>query len=701
RHPLFSPLNIEARLDGVKNYLSIRCVPYPLQERVINWFDYLWYTNKITDEDNVLNSLPDKLKAEIAIQMHLDTLKRVEIFQNTEEGFLSELVLRLRMVLFAPGDYVCRKGEIGKQMFIVNRGTLHVLGDDSKTILATLRAGSYFGELSILNLGQYGNRRTASVRSLGYSDLFRLSKSDLWDVLKDYPGARRKLELHAYKKINEYKILGPNGPGETTGKLIDAPYINVCDDADMTGSDHTKNRRKNCGGERMSRDGSDGYGSDPSRLSAPLCTPQQSPTPPANGLANEHELLVASSHPLNPVWGLSNPASHQYSCSGVHFAESDALIGQHLRPIIPEFSTADPRLCVRSIANGVVTDRTSQHTSAFDFFAARSTNLIRPKCRNLSVPTDLMTHKYCVNYMEYDITDKFNAIPNEVCHVHNVSEVDDNPEFLGESTGTLVQFSLNEASDDPSPNKYDLTKANRTTLESSMKTVPVICFEQASTSSSSCSPDVPVRTNNDSVFSPSTAETVVSNCTDTNSPGCLVVPRGRVSSTSSSMFSSRSPYSCSSRSTTQPCQLMSFYRPYNHSFIPCNHRQSYTEATDNAYEALLKELMRLQRRVSTLERENSILSQTHQMSSFDEINHGSMCFPFQESGGGGSQRTFVKRSTSLQVPSFNRGKKGYYKPMRHKLARTEQFTANIPFPSDGFEAASSGSQTPEPTSRIL
>jgi hypothetical protein len=50
-------------------------------------------------------------KAEIAINVHLDTLKRVEIFQNTEAGFLCELVLRLRPVLFSPGDYICRKGK--------------------------------------------------------------------------------------------------------------------------------------------------------------------------------------------------------------------------------------------------------------------------------------------------------------------------------------------------------------------------------------------------------------------------------------------------------------------------------------------------------------------------------------------------------------------------------------------------------------
>lgn len=117
-----------------------------------------------------------KLKAEIAIHVHLDTLKRVEIFQNTEAGFLCALVLRLKPVLFSPSDYVCRKGEIGKEMYIVNRGKLQVVTDNGKTVLATLRAGSYFGEISILNMGNAGNRRTASVRSVGYSDLFCLNK---------------------------------------------------------------------------------------------------------------------------------------------------------------------------------------------------------------------------------------------------------------------------------------------------------------------------------------------------------------------------------------------------------------------------------------------------------------------------------------------------------------------------------------------
>ncbi|XP_033179010.1 cyclic nucleotide-gated cation channel alpha-3-like isoform X3 [Bombus impatiens] len=203
----------QAKLDGVKTYMRMRRVPKHLQVKVIKWFDYLWLTQKCSDEEKAVSCLPDKLKAEIAINVHLDTLRRVEIFQNTEAGFLCELVLRLRPVLFSPGDYICRKGEVGKEMYIVNRGRLQVVADNGKTVLATLKAGSYFGEISILNMRtavgvqikRSHKRVFPSVRSVGYSDLFVLSKKDMWDVLKEYPAARIRLEAIAVKRLEKYK----------------------------------------------------------------------------------------------------------------------------------------------------------------------------------------------------------------------------------------------------------------------------------------------------------------------------------------------------------------------------------------------------------------------------------------------------------------------------------------------------------------
>lgn len=167
----------------------------------------------------MLAALPDKLKAEIAIRVHMDTLKQVRIFQDCEPGLLEALVLKLRLQVFSPGDYICRKGDVGKEMYIVKRGRLSVVADDGTTVLATLGAGSVFGEVSVLEIAgnRTGNRRTANVRSIGkssmetsaratiliccflphplagYSDLFCLAKRDLWETLADYPEARASL----------------------------------------------------------------------------------------------------------------------------------------------------------------------------------------------------------------------------------------------------------------------------------------------------------------------------------------------------------------------------------------------------------------------------------------------------------------------------------------------------------------------------
>ncbi|XP_070684018.1 cyclic nucleotide gated channel subunit alpha 1a [Pempheris klunzingeri] len=186
----------QSRIDNIKQYMQVRKVSKDLELRVIKWFDYLWNNGKAQDEREVLRYLPDKLKAEIAIQVHMDTLKKVRIFADCEAGLLIELVLKLRPQVFSPGDYICKKGDIGREMYIIKDGKLAVVADDGVTQFVVLGSGSYFGEISILNIkgSKAGNRRTANIRSIGYSDLFCLSKDDLMESLIEYPDAKGMLE---------------------------------------------------------------------------------------------------------------------------------------------------------------------------------------------------------------------------------------------------------------------------------------------------------------------------------------------------------------------------------------------------------------------------------------------------------------------------------------------------------------------------
>ncbi|XP_055328748.1 cGMP-gated cation channel alpha-1-like isoform X2 [Paramacrobiotus metropolitanus] len=186
------------RMDHVMEYLDLRGVGGELREKVVKYFEYQWMNHQVEDERHIVGALPHRLQSDMAMKVHLNTLKHVRIFQGVEPGLLQDLVLKLKLQIFTPGEYVCRKGDIGKELYIVKKGCLEVVSEDGSFVFARLGEGSVFGEISLLNMVgmKSGNRRTANVRSVGYADLFCLSKQDLWSALAEYPeGKNRILEV--------------------------------------------------------------------------------------------------------------------------------------------------------------------------------------------------------------------------------------------------------------------------------------------------------------------------------------------------------------------------------------------------------------------------------------------------------------------------------------------------------------------------
>ncbi|OCT96342.1 hypothetical protein XELAEV_18014019mg [Xenopus laevis] len=182
-----------------------------VKKKVIAWHQHLQIYKKLTKENQILQNLLEKPRVEVAGSVHFPILSKVQIFQNCEKSLLEELVLKLKPQVYSPGEYVCKKGDIGREMYIIKEGKLAVVADDGVTQFAVLGEGNYFGEISILNIrgNTSGNRRTANIQSIGYSDLFCLSKEDLRDALTEYPDAKAILEqkgqeiLFKMNKLNE------------------------------------------------------------------------------------------------------------------------------------------------------------------------------------------------------------------------------------------------------------------------------------------------------------------------------------------------------------------------------------------------------------------------------------------------------------------------------------------------------------------
>ncbi|XP_014253581.2 uncharacterized protein LOC106668912 isoform X2 [Cimex lectularius] len=195
-------LEFERLLDGAKSYMRHHKVPGGMKRRVLRWYDYSW--SRIQgggDIHSALGLLPDKLKTELALHVNLSVLKKVTIFQECQPEFLHDLVLKMRAFIFTPGDLICRKGEVAREMFIIADGVLEVISESGR-VLTKMRAGDFFGEIGILNLDGL-NKRTADVRSVGYSELFSLSREDVLTAMKDYPEAQEILQDLGRRRLRE------------------------------------------------------------------------------------------------------------------------------------------------------------------------------------------------------------------------------------------------------------------------------------------------------------------------------------------------------------------------------------------------------------------------------------------------------------------------------------------------------------------
>ncbi|KAI1732989.1 cyclic nucleotide-binding domain-containing protein [Ditylenchus destructor] len=199
-----SRAEVQQLMDGIKFYMNYRNVSADIQRRVMDCVGYIQQHAMISDENLIMESIPPRLQGELAVHLHMETLKRVELLAECEPSLLYELVLRLQMHMFAPNDYLCRVGDIAKEMFIVKSGMLESLSPIG-VVSETYREGTTFGELSILKVMNQNrsNRRGQSLRSVGYSEVYVLRQEDVLEVLCDYSEARNSLILKARKMLRE------------------------------------------------------------------------------------------------------------------------------------------------------------------------------------------------------------------------------------------------------------------------------------------------------------------------------------------------------------------------------------------------------------------------------------------------------------------------------------------------------------------
>ncbi|KAJ3079897.1 hypothetical protein HDU99_009840 [Rhizoclosmatium hyalinum] len=131
-------------------------------------------------------------------------IKRVPFLQReTGDGrddlFQSQIANALHIRLCKKKEYVCRKGELGNEMYFIVSGKYDVIVD--KVVVATLEEGSFFGELALLGHVP----RAADIRCKVAGRLYGLYQEEFAAIIKQYDDVKQKIDIIALERMAQLK----------------------------------------------------------------------------------------------------------------------------------------------------------------------------------------------------------------------------------------------------------------------------------------------------------------------------------------------------------------------------------------------------------------------------------------------------------------------------------------------------------------
>src|SRR3954465_12569605 len=133
----------------------------------------------------------------------LDTyLKSVPVFSSLTQDFVDHLRDRVELLRFAPGQVICRQGDMADSFYLVRIGFIKVSEDHpgGELVLSYLSRGNYFGEIGLLS---DQSRRTATCTALDHVELVKINREDFREMVGRFPQVRANLEAVARERMEE------------------------------------------------------------------------------------------------------------------------------------------------------------------------------------------------------------------------------------------------------------------------------------------------------------------------------------------------------------------------------------------------------------------------------------------------------------------------------------------------------------------
>ncbi|OWZ23495.1 Voltage-gated Ion Channel [Phytophthora megakarya] len=241
----------QRKMESVFAGMTKMQLPASLRERIHQYYAHLWREYEALDGASLgrfAKELSHNLTLEVVLFKYMELAMHVPFWENCSPDFQKTLVLSLDTRVYLPDDFIVRRGEVGDEFYMINRGMCELVGntdtqehateplarrhsvdhehhgdtaslyttsqdgtiypdrDDigrgarnsaryayvspegfTQANVKTLIRGQAFGEMALL----MNYQRTANVRAMTYVEMCVLSRSAFQAILTRYPIDRK------------------------------------------------------------------------------------------------------------------------------------------------------------------------------------------------------------------------------------------------------------------------------------------------------------------------------------------------------------------------------------------------------------------------------------------------------------------------------------------------------------------------------
>lgn len=126
-------------------------------------------------------------------------LSRLPIFEGLGKRELTQIERILHLREYRPDEVIFLQGDPGLGMYIIESGTIEIVHEPLRNLLAELGAGEFFGELALLD----ESPRTATAVAKTPCRIFCLFQPDLFDLMNRNPRLGVKILSKLARTIGE------------------------------------------------------------------------------------------------------------------------------------------------------------------------------------------------------------------------------------------------------------------------------------------------------------------------------------------------------------------------------------------------------------------------------------------------------------------------------------------------------------------